>query len=518
MYAAAVWDPRERTLRLVRDPLGIKPLYYTTVDSSDYGPVVLFASELRSLLGSGMVDRKLNPAGLATYAWNGFVAEPETIIAGVRLLPAGSVATIRVDHPEVRIRRFWTMPTGQPTTDSTDQLRDELRAAVSMRLVSDVPLGIFLSGGIDSSAVTALAARACSTELQTFSIGFEESEYDESIFARRVAGAVGTNHHEIRLSERRFAGQLSDALRSIDQPTFDQINTYFVSRAVKEAGITVALAGTGGDEVFGGYRSFMDLPRAAAWARGCRRIPDSARRRLAAVVTRLKMGASGRVPPQSRWGKLGDALATGGNLGALYQVSYSLFCDDFLRSLAPVWYPGDTRYGLPGDAFDELETTVAQQSPLRAISYLELRSFVGQRLLRDTDAASMAVSLEVRVPLLDHKLIEAATALNDATRYRAVGSKGLLRELALSRIDPSIFDRAKSGFVLPIDAWCRQELRSEVEETLRDGELCRRVGLNPSSVAALWETFLDEAPGIYWSSVWSLFVLLWWSRENGVSV
>src|SRR5438309_8631640 len=216
-----------------------------------------------------------------------------------------------------------------------------------MHLISDVPLGIFLSGGIDSSAIAALAVRSGSARVRTFNIGFDETEYDESEHARGVARALGTEHHELRLTKETFRQQASEALASLDQPTFDGINTYFVSRAVREAGLTVALAGTGGDELFGGYPSFRDVPWAARWSRRFGAFPAGFLRSAANAVTRAASFRAA-VPPQTRWGKLGDALAARGELLDTYQVSYALFSSDFARQLLKRGVDGEIHMGLPG--------------------------------------------------------------------------------------------------------------------------------------------------------------------------
>jgi asparagine synthase (glutamine-hydrolysing) len=386
-----------------------------------------------------------------------------------------------------------------------------------MRLVADVPLGVFLSGGVDSSVLAALASRVSDEPIQTFNISFDETEFDESPYARRVAESIGSKHHDIRLTERDFETQLDDALASLDQPTFDAINTYFVSRAVREAGLTVALAGTGGDELFGGYASFRELPRATKWSRRASVFPESLLRAGAAVLTRIQTGRPGEISPQTRWGKLGDALATRGDLVKMYQVSYGLFTESFLAQLRAI-QPPEVSYGLPLTRVQELDRQTASSGQLGAISLLEQSLFLGERLLRDTDAASMAVALEVRVPLLDHTIVETLAALSEPIRFDPLGQKRLLRELGLSGIDPSVFDRPKSGFVLPLDVWTRRRVKHVIDSTFQDSDLIRGAGLRPEAIARLWRSYQSGAPGLYWSRIWSLFVLLNWCRSHGVTL
>jgi asparagine synthase (glutamine-hydrolysing) len=224
------------------------------------------------------------------------------------------------------------------------------------------------------------------------------------------------------------------------------------------------------------------------------------------------------LPPQTRWGKLGDALAARGDLLDTYQVCYSLFSSDFARQLLRRRLNGELHMGLPGKVAQELGGLIAGSRPLPAISMLELWCFLGERLLRDTDAASMASSLEVRVPFLDHEVVSAAAALPEEERFAPLGKKQILREIALRDLDPALFDRPKSGFVLPIDRWARTALKDEMTAALRDRGFCEAAGLDARAVGRLWSAFLGGARGLYWSRVWAIYVLGWWCREHRVSV
>ncbi len=518
MFAFAVWDPAGGRLLLARDRLGIKPLYWARASAPDGRPCLLFASEVRALLASGLVERRLDPNGLLTYLWNGFVVGPTTIVRGIHLLAPGHSGMADSKALELRERRYWQIPSALGRSSTAAELEATLAEAVGIRLVADVPLGVFLSGGIDSSAVASLAVAAASGPVETFTIGFEEASFDESRFAREVSAQLGTHHHEIRLGEDRFRDELDAALGSLDQPSFDGINTYFVSRAAREAGITVALAGTGGDEVFGGYASFREVPRARRWARGLSAVPESWLRAAARVGTRALTGRPGAIPPQTRWGKLGDVLATRGDLVGLYQSAYALFSEEFGAALRSSAISGDTRCGLPRARADELRGQLRGEPELHAVSMLELALFLGERLLRDTDGASMAVSLEVRVPLLDHVVIERAAGLPESQRFRPLGRKQMLRQAALGGFDPKLFERPKSGFVLPIETWCRRHLRSEVAASLGNAGRCAAIGLEPDSVARLWRAFDARAPGLYWSRIWGIYALLGWCARNDVTL
>lgn len=516
MFAFVIWDERRRCALLARDRLGIKPLYMCTINQPDERKTVVFASELRTLLTGDLVERRLNSDAVASYIWNGFVVGPETIVQGVRLLAPGAAAMVSSDGA-CKLHRYWKLPRYKPARDGVERLEETLRTSVQQHLMSDVPLGVFLSGGIDSSAITALAVETATSRVQTFNLSFDETEYDESVHARAVSHALGTDHTEVRLTQTQFKAQLHEALSGIDQPTFDAINSYFVSRAVREAGITVALAGTGGDELFGGYRSFTEIPRARRVSQALSFLPESVVRLIGLCVARGKVGHFGNVAPQTRWGKLADVLAARGRLVELYQTSYALFTQDFAQELHQDNAIASITHGLPPSRSGELQELIADEEVLHSISMMELSNFIGERLLRDTDAASMAVSLEVRVPLLDHELVEAIASIDTKRRFHPLRSKQLLRDIALSGLDSKLFDRPKRGFGLPIAVWCRQALRVELDAMFADRDHCRSVGLDPEVVARLWRAFEAGAPGIYWSRVWAIFVLLWWCRTYRVT-
>lgn len=519
MFAFAIHDARRRVVVLARDRLGIKPLYYTQVDTPR-GSALLFASELRSLLASGSIARQLDRSALSTYLWNGFVLGSQSIVAGVRELEAGCVATIDLARPDVVARRYWRLPQARASAGTPSELRATLLETVRQHLMSDVPVGVFLSGGIDSSAIASLAVRSGASDVRTFNVAFDEAQFDESKHARAVAQALGTRHEEIRLDERAFADGLDDALGALDQPSFDALNTWFVSRAVRRAGVTVALAGTGGDELFGGYKSFRDLPRARRAQRLSSALPQSLVRRAARSLAHT--GARGprnaEVPPQTRWGKLDDLLATDGSWVELYQVSYALYTRAFLERIAPELGDLHSRYGIEPELRTQLESWIERAPELHAISMLELHMFLGQRLLRDTDAASMAVSLEVRVPLVDHRVVEVVAALDERTRFEPLGTKRCLREIGLEGLDPALFERPKSGFVLPIERWCRAHLSQRIAATFADRHACAAAGLESKALTQLFDAYLAGAPGLYWSRVWAPFALISWCQRHKVSL
>ena len=456
MFALVLYDPRDQTSLLARDGFGIKPLYYTLACGAG-GERLAFASEVRALIASGLVTARIDRAEIARFLWNGFVAGPQSLIEGVRELPAGSWAILTPDRFAVRPIRYWHPGMARPATDLGEgDAIAAIERSVELHMQADVPLGVFLSGGIDSTAVAALAARH-RPDVQTMCIGFDDRATDESTIAAEVARRIGTRHTTVTIRPDTMLAQLDAALASLDQPTMDGINSWFVSKAAREQGWKVALSGAGGDELLGGYTSFRRLPRLA-----------------------------------------GPLAATPG----------------FARAMAARLTGGDADWGLSADVRDTLAADIAGLSPLRQVSVIEDRMFLGGRLLRDMDAVSMAHSLEVRVPLVDTALNDAMAGLDDAVRFLPAGRKTLLRRIATEAAGHAIFERPKQGFVFPFETWLRGPLRAEVEATLTDDALVAAAGLHVVATTALWRTFLAQPGRIYWTRIWAVFVLIRWCAIN----
>ncbi len=516
MFAFAFWSARDRELLLARDPLGMKPLYVARGPAGGRWSLA-FASELRALLASGLLGTpRLHPDAAASVAWNGFVCGPETAVEGVGSLGPGEWSTYDARGRPLAARRYWTVPPhGAEAAGTEEGLAEVLQEGLRLHLASDVPLAVFLSSGVDSSAVANLAQRASPEPVHTFTLAFEEAAFDEGPHAERIARAIGSRHRQVVLTEADFVAHLDAALDSLDQPTFDGVNSWFLSRAIREAGFKVALVGTGGDELFGGYTSFRDLPLLHRWLRHVPRGPRAALAGLLARAASLRHRGK-PVPPQTRWAKLPEMARQGADLLALYQLAYALFLPDFQDRLLGT-RPGDRpRDGLPAATRSALERESAGRSPLSAISVFEQRLFLGERLLRDNDVASMAASIEQRLPLVDAVLLAYASRLPDDVRYHPVRRKAILRRVGLRGLDPALFERPKSGFVLPFDRWMRARLGRRMDETLRDPEAARRAGLRPEAVRQLWTAFLAGAPGMYWSRIWAIYALIRWCHANGV--
>jgi asparagine synthase (glutamine-hydrolysing) len=518
MFAFACWDPKQRRLLLARDPLGIKPLYLARSSDPNGGWSITFASELRALLASGLLGTpQLDPLAVASSVWNGFVVGPRTAVQGVDLLWPGHLLEFDGAGKELSQKDFWRIPDRAPDPImDEDGLADILEEGLKLHLASDVPLAVFLSGGVDSSVVANLAQLAAQSPIHTFTLAFEEHQLSEGPIARRIAAAIGTQHHEEVLTEGQFVENLEVALDSLDQPTFDGLNAYYMSRTIRAAGFTVALSGTGGDELFGGYTSYRDLPVLHRWSRRAAWVPRSLQVAAAELASRLLGHCGDTMPPQTRWAKLPEMVRHSDDLLTLYQLAYALFLPGFQHELLAPSFAEALADGLPVAMRQRIIAESRDRTPLSAISVMEQRLFLGERLLRDNDIASMASSLEQRVPLVDQVLFESVDRLSDWARYRPLGQKAVLRRIGLRGLDPALFERPKSGFVLPFDRWIRRGLKDAMDQTLRDPRAIAPVGLAPAAVERLWQAFLNGAPGIYWSRVWSVYVFIRWCHRNRV--
>jgi asparagine synthase (glutamine-hydrolysing) len=507
MFAFAIWDARRHCLFLARDPMGIKPLYYARS-----GSYFLFASEVRSLLGTGLVPRRIDHAGLVNYLTFGSAYDPLTLVESVRALPPGHSMTW--EDGSLRLSPYWdlvdekasgeTTPTVQNEKLAAEQLRPLLEESVRMQLVSDVPLGVFLSGGIDSSALVSILSRGGVTP-STFSIVFREAEFSEVEYSRAIAREFRTDHHEIVVSQQDVLAALPQALQAMDLPTMDGVNTFFVSRETRAAGVKVALSGLGGDEVFAGYSSFRTVPRMERFARFWKNVPGSVRGSLASAFAAVSAEND-----QNR--KLASLARDNGRVPHPYFLARMLFTPsqrDLLLSKADA--------AAVELAESAERSRLAQSLPLDAInrvSYLESRCYMLNTLLRDADFMSMSQGLEVRVPLIDHLLARAVLALPGAWKLNGTPKKLLVESLGGS-LPPAVVHRPKRGFTLPFEDWMRQELRSEIEPALDARQVAEGpLGdlLDGKQVQQVWKDFLRGA--VSWSRPWSLYVLQRWCELN----
>jgi asparagine synthase (glutamine-hydrolysing) len=506
MYAFAIWDNVERTLCLARDPFGIKPLYLR-----ERAGELVFASELNALIASGAITAELDPIAVADYlAWFS-VPAPRTIYRDVISLRPGEYAIYR--EGKLDIRSGWSF-SGIPETSAcqsheefVEQLRGKLEDSIRAHMLADVPVGAFLSGGLDSAAVVGLMSRASGSALRTFCIGFDEAGYSEATQAQATAHHFGAIHHTEMLTGERVAADLDRILGALDQPTGDGINTYYASQAARAGGVTVALSGLGGDELFGGYPSFRGTPRIARFLPVWRRAPRSMRN---AIVRGLRGG-------DTRRRKLADILQHAANIndvGALQRRvfsqdrQYSLLHPDTLSAIAPV------------EAFHPevrpLEHELRAAGAFEIVSAWELRTYMADVLLRDSDVMSMRHSLELRVPFVDRPLIEW---LWRQPRKAAIGSpKAALYQAVADLLPPEMAQRRKRGFTLPFPVWMKGELRPFLDETFSNASVDRTRLFARPAVQDLWRGFLVGKDTREWSRIWSLAVLISFSNRRGVDV
>ena len=374
--------------------------------------------------------------------------------------------------------------------------------------------GVFLSGGVDSSAIANLAQRVSATPVNTFTLTFDEPDYDEGPIAKQIAALIGTHHHESRLTEDKFLANLDAALDSLDQPSFDGINSYYISRAVKEAGLTVALSGAGGDELFGGYESFRQLPRLMQFTSF---LPNFLRDPSARFVDLFAGRKRGHIRPQTRWAKLPEMIRRGSNPMALYQLVYSLFRSDFQEQLlvSPAKTLSD---GLPPAMTLRLGSEIAGHSPLATVSILEQRAFSANGSSETPTPPAWPSRSKRAFPSSIASCSKPSTACPMPSASFPLRRKQILRNIGLQGLDPKLFDRPKSGFVLPFDKWIRRGLTKTMADTLLSPDLCRSVGLNPDTVANLWQAFQSGQRGLYWSRIWAIYMLLRWCNRHGVKL
>jgi asparagine synthase (glutamine-hydrolysing) len=513
MFAFAIWDAQRHQLLIARDPMGIKPLYYAS-----FGQHFLFASEIRTLLGTGLVPRRLDFAGLANYLEFGSLYDPITLIKGVSVLRPGHFLVW--ENGKVQENMYWDLASEQSSTSvvangsaspaERNKLVEALHAtihdSVRMQMVSDVPVGVFLSGGIDSSSLVGMLSQS-GLHLDTFSIVFREAEYSEADYSRLVAKKFGTDHHEILCSQHDALEALPDAIQAMDQPTIDGLNTYFVSRQTRAAGIKVALSGLGGDELFAGYSSFRTVPRMERFGRYWQHVPNSLKGSLASAYALLASDTD-----QSR--KLAALARPNGRVLHPYFLARMLFTPE----------QGDLLF-TPHDAqtversrmsLEENLRRTRGLDPVNRVSYLESRCYMLNTLLRDSDAMSMAHGLEVRVPLIDHRLAEKLFALPGDWKLGARTPKPLLVGALHGQLPEEIVHRRKRGFTLPFEHWLRDELHAGVESTLGDiaGASLPSV-LNAQAVKKIWQDF--QAGRTSWSRPWALYVLQRWCELRSVT-
>ena len=486
MFAFAIYDEARRRVILARDRMGIKPLYYSVDEKNGR---LVFASEVKALAEGGLISTAADREALVGFLLLGSVPAPLTTYQGTKCLLPGHYLV--AEAGTVRTRRYWDLEFAEESGDCQSRMAAVLRDAVARQLVSDVPVGIFLSGGVDSAGVVAMARRA-EQRLKTLTIAFDEQEFDEGAAARRIAERFETEHHESRVSGSDFATELPKILAAMDQPTNDGVNTYFVAKAAREAGLKVVLSGLGGDELFWGYRHYHWMARNRRSLGLFARAPGVVRRALVEAAV-----AYGRLRGREAWMRLGS-FRPGVGPESLYLAFRGFFPREQARDLA-------------GAGQAEMDALVAENlerlRPLGAfggaaangVNYIEVKRYLHDQLLRDTDVFSMAHSVEVRVPYLDDEVVALAAAIPGARKTDGVVNKPLLVDAIGDACVSEASRKSKRGFSFPLGRWMRDRTGEMREMAMRTNVLDRK------TVGKLWSAF--EHGRLHWSRAWSLVVM-----------
>lgn len=503
MFAFAIWDAKIQSLILVRDRLGIKPLYYLPLKNK-----FLFASEVRALLASGLSDTKINHSGLYHFLSFGHLKSPNTLIGNIQELQPGYYLIID-RHGNIDRKRYWNpcqsiASTNSHQTDPKTSIDQLLKEAVQYRQVSDVPIGAFLSGGIDSSAIVSHMTNTLDEPISTISIGFKEKEFNESEYSAEISRLYKTQHKLITLEEEQLLEALPGAINSMDQPTIDGINTYIISRAAKEAGLKVVLSGLGGDELFGGYPSFSLVSQLQQKKKLLDLFPN--------FLTKFGTNLLKKTMPSDQSDKLEHWLEgklSGPHEYFLIRALYcenqvcDLFVDQDITKKEIINY-----YELTNKLLNDLKIN----GDFTLVSYLEITHYLQNMLLRDTDMMSMSIPLEVRVPFMDHKLVEYMFGLPEKYKKLTNTPKSLLVDSLKTPLPDSVINRKKMGFTLPFELWMRGKLKSEIESVLLTPINLFSELISQKAVENIWKQFLDGRTS--WSRPWALYVLKSWIDKN----
>ncbi|MFN0201519.1 MAG: asparagine synthase (glutamine-hydrolyzing) [Bacteroidia bacterium] len=501
MFAFALWDTQTQELWVVRDRLGIKPFYYY-LDNQYF----IFASEIRAILASDLVTKQLNATALMDYLTYYSVNAPQTLIQNIVQLMPGEYAVYQ--NGKLQKTTYWKIENNyvgkiEPNeTQIKQKVKDLMQASIQRRMVSDVPLGAFLSGGIDSSAVVALMAEGSSQPVNTFSIVFNEKDYDESDYSNLIAKKYNTKHTPLLLRPTDFLKELPAALNAMDNPSGDGINTYVVSKATKQAGVTVALSGLGGDELFAGYPVFQQWHKLAKY-RSLWGLPQFLRKGVGVMAAALKNDRQSA--------RLAELISVkNANFANVYPTFRKLMVAEELAQLTK-GLPID--YNSVYELLAERETALEKLPLLSQVSVGELLSYTLNVLIKDTDQMSMASALEVREPFFDYELVQYVMQIPDAIKFPKY-SKSLLVEALSPRLPDEIVHRKKMGFVFPWEHWMRNELKDLCTQRLT--KLAQHRFFQQSELLSRWQRFLQKDPKITWVPLWSMVVLADWMEKNGV--
>jgi asparagine synthase (glutamine-hydrolysing) len=503
MFALGLWDFHKRRLLLARDHTGMKPLYLARLS----GGGAIFASELKALRASGLLDENLDLRAVAGFLAYGAVQEPLTIFRGARAVPPASWLQLNSCGEETAAGRHFQIPLPSPgqsrrkLNELVEQGKSILQKAVKRHLISDVPIGMFLSAGLDSTGILGIACKVASAKLNAFTVVVHDRASNEGPIARQTAARLGAVYHECPISLEAAPGYAEKALGSMDQPALDGLNTYIISREVRKQGIVVALSGLGGDELFGGYRAFSLIPKWNRWLRLFQSIPVPLRSPLLKLAT-ADMASSTR-------SKAEDIVRASRTIADLYFQHRRLLSDRMMAALGinPTALQLTSSFQLGGE---EIARCIVPGDAVASISRLEAVFYMRNVLLRDSDVFGMANSLEIRLPLLDREFMHWAYGLPGSVLLpRGNADKFLLRKLCGEFYTVEQTGRAKTGFTLPYAQWLLVgPLRDLMEESL--DSLKRSGVVRASGVDQTRASFLAEPQSSAWSRVWALAILGHW--------
>lgn len=499
MFAFAVWDSMKQELFIARDRLGIKPLYYLSM-----GDLFCFSSELRALVSIGIIKPQISYVSLVDYLRYQTVHAPNTLLEGIYMLQPGHF--LYMSKSGLQINSYWDLKQKKQFI-SPDKSYDEIANTVNIkilesvekRLVADVPYGAFLSGGIDSSSIVAVMRTVSTATVNTFSVTFNEAKYNEKKYAELIASKYKTNHFELRLLPQDLLDLLPQAIGAMDHPSGDGINTYVISNAAKQAGVKMALSGLGGDELFAGYDIFKRMYR-LNFLQLLNLIPKSLRTIIGSILqlTRKSIAAE----------KVSNLMATDKiDFKSVYTLTRQVLLDERIFQL--IKFKDKFEKSVSVIASD-IQSLYSDNYKVSTTSVAEIYTYLQNILLRDTDQMSMAHALEVRVPFLDHELVEFVVSLPDKFKYPC-SPKKLLTDAIGSLLPDEIVNRPKMGFVFPWQQWLQNELFDFSKTSMIN--LAQREFFEFDAVMDLWNRFQSNDPQIGWSRVWPLIVLEHW-MEN----
>lgn len=514
-YAFAIWDEPKRRLLLARDRLGVKPLYYTIV-----GGRLLFASEIKALLEHPDVDRDIDETSLYHYLTFLTTPAPRTLFKGISKLPPGHTLTCDADG-NIDIRRYWDAIVDEPENplsveDTTEHVRTLLSDAIEKRMMSDVPFGVFLSGGVDSSANVAMMSKLTNMPVRTFTVGFEDApQYNELDHARRIAKQFGADHHEVIIGHEDAISFLPDMIFHQDEPIADPVcvSLYYVSKLARDSGTIVVQAGEGSDEIFSGYTTYATYLKMyeKVW-RHAERLPAGIRRQIAslagsglgrAAIARLPKGKK-LVPELAR--RLGSGEALFWNAAEVWDetTKRSLITKSYRERLGSM-----SSYEVVKEHFDRIAAEKPSSDFLERMIYVELKLRLAELLLMRVDKITMATSVETRVPFLDHKLVEFAMTIPRSMKIRDGQNKWILKKALEGIVPNDILYRPKQGFGLPINEWFISGMAPFVEHALFSSPFRKRGLLDYDVVRSMWEQHLAGKVN-YSFNIWSLLNLSLW--------